>query len=473
VSDGRPPFLTFTWSEVSVRRLLLLAFVPTLTVLAQAPTPPAQPNAPSPTNPPALTQAEVDALVEKLGADDPNVRETAQRAIEAAGVRALAGLKKAINHPDPEVRRVLVDLVPSLEMQVLLAPRRVTLQLEGKSVQDALNEIARQTGYKIQAWNGNLNNPGHSFRCTEVPFWEALELVAKAGGLTLQQGYGDDTVRLQGQDTRYPFTSLAGPFRVVAQSLHQNRTIDLHVRSGQGDSPSRTTSMGLNFTVFSEPKLPIVGYGEARLTLAVDSERNSMVPTGPNPEDNVLAFPGGFGRRGGLISNHYSQKMYTATVAAQLVRPSERASSIKLLKGYIPLTVLTEQKAVEITKDLEKAANLKATVDTHTLTIQETKEQPGAPGNWQVRMVITNDSADNDYTWTNSLHQRIEVYGTNGERLQNYGSSWGNNGPNVVNITMTFRDPTGKNIKPQRLVFQSWTTAPALAPFEFRDVPLP
>ena len=58
-------------------------------------------------------------------------------------------------------------------------------------------------------------------------------------------------------------------------------------------------------------------------------------------------------------------------------------------------------------------------------------------------------------------------------QLQNYGSSWGNNGPNLVNLTLTFRDPAGKNVKPQRLVFQSWTTTQALAPFEFKDVPLP
>jgi hypothetical protein len=232
--------------------------------------------------------------------------------------------------------------------------------------------------------------------------------------------------------------------------------------------------MTLNFTVFSEPKLPIIGSGEARLTQAVDSERNSMLPTAPNPDENVMVMPGGgFGRRGGLAFNRYSQKMYTASTSAQLVRPSEKATSIKFIKGYVPLTLLTEQKNVEITKELDKAANLKATVDTHTITIQDVKEQQGAPGQWQVRMIITQDNGDNDYSWTNSLYQRIEVFGPAGEKLQNYGSSWGNNGPNLVNLTLTFRDPNGKNVKPQRLVFQSWTTAQAMAHFEFRDVPLP
>lgn len=454
-----------------MRRLLLLALLPTLTVLAQtAPTPP---KAEKPAEPPPLLQKEVDALVEKLGSDDPHVRETAQRAVEAAGVRALAGLKKALNHPDPEVRRVLVELVPNLELQVLLAPKRVNLSIEGKTIQESLNALASHTGYKIQAWGTTVNNPGHSFKFNDVPFWEALDQIAKAGHLSLQQGYGDDTVRLQNQDTTHPFTHREGPFRVVAQGLQQSRSLDLTTRPGQGDLLTKTTSMSLNFTVFSEPKLPIIGHGEPRLTEALDSERNSMIPNAPNPDAGPLAFPGGLGMRRAIVSNRFSQKMYSASLAAQLVRPSEKASSIKLLKGYVPLTLLTEQKAVEITKELEKANNLKATIDTHTFTIVETKEQPNAPGQWQVRMIITQDNGENDYSWTNSLHQRIEVYGTNGERMPNYGSSWGNNGPNLVNITMTFRDPNGKNIKPARLVFQSWSTAPALAPFEFRDVPLP
>jgi len=450
-----------------VRLLFLFLLLPTIAVLAQTPTP-TQPN-PEPVKVQPLPEAEVDALVVKLGADDPSTREVALRQLEAAGVRALPGLRKAINHPDAEVRRVLVDLVPALEMQALLAPKRVTLKMEGKSIQDALNEIAAQTGYKIQAFGGNIQNPGQTFRLIDVPFWEAIDHVAKAGGLTIQQGYGDDTVRLQAQDIRHPHASHDGSFRVIAQSMNQSRTIDLQSRPGQTEPATRTTSMVLNLTVFSEPKLPIIGYGEVKLTHAMDSERNSMVP----PSVSVEEFVPGFGFRGrvGATGNRYSQKMFHAAVNAQLVRPSEKAGSIKILKGYIPLTLLTEQKSVEITKELDKANNLKKTIDSHTFTVQEVKENPA--GQWQVKMIITNDSADNDYSWGNSFYQRLEVYGPAGEKLQNYGSSWGNNGPNLVNLTMTYRDPAGKNVKPTRLAFQSWTTASAIAPFEFRDVPLP
>lgn len=449
------------------RTLFLLAFLPALTALAQAPTPPAPAG---PTPPPPLPQAEIDALVEKLASDDPHVRETALRQLETAGPRAIAGLRKSLNHPDPEVRRVLVDLVPNLETTALLAPRRVTLKLDGKSVKDALDEVGRQTGYKVQVWGPNIQNAGLNFRLDDVPFWEAIDEISRQGGLALQMGYGDETVRLNAQEVQHPYVSRQGPFRVVANGMSQNRTIDLTVRPGQSDDPTRSTSLNLNLTLFAEPKLPIVAHGEPRLTHAFDTDRNAMLPVG-NPEPEEAQLRGFAGRVARTSVNRYSQRMYSVGVSTGLVRPSERASAIKLLKGYVPVTVLVEQKAVEITKELDKANNLKAQVDTHTFTVQEVKEQPG--GQWQVKMIVTQDTGENDYSWTNSLYQRIEVYGASGEKLQNYGSSWGNNGPNLVNMTLTFRNPAGKADKPQRLVFQSWTMLHTLAPFEFKDVPLP
>ncbi len=450
------------------RLLLLLALLPTMTVLAQVSTPPAPTE---PAAPPPLSRKEVDALVEKLGSDDPHVREVALQQLQTAGSRALPELRRSINHPDPEVRRVLVDLIPNIEVAALLAPKRVTLQMEGKSVKDALDEVTRQTGYKIQAWGGNIQNPGETFRLHDVTFWDAIEQICSRGGLSLQMGYGDETVRLNANEVHHPFTCREGPFRVVANGMQQNRSIDLTIRPGQNDAPTRSTALNFNFTVFTEPKLPIIGYGEARLTQAIDSDRNSMLPD-VNVDPEELLMRGGLAGRGGrFISNRYSQKMFSAGVSTNLVRPSERATSIKLLKGYIPLTLLTEQKAVEITRELEKANNLKVEIDSLTFTVQEVKEQPG--GQWQVRMIISNDAAENDYSWTNALYQRIEVYNAAGDRMQNYGSSWGNNGPNLVNMTLTFRNPGGKQGKPQRLVFQNWTTLNTLAPFEFKDVPLP
>lgn len=455
--------------EHRVRRLLLLlALMPSLTLLAQAP------NAPTPTQPtvPAsLPQAEVDALVEKLASDDPPVREEALRQLETAGIRALPALRKSINHPDAEVRRVLVDLIPNLETAALLAPRRVTMNLENKTVKDALDEVARQTGYKIQAW-GNIQNPGQNFRLDDVTFWEAIDTISRQAGLNIQQGHSDDTVRLNTQDIQHPFVSRDGPYRVVAEGMHQNRSIQLTIRPGQNDAPLRSTALNFNFTVFTEPKLPIIGCGEARLSQALDNDRNSMIPVTEDESAELQVIRGFGGRLGGrFISNRYSQKMFNASVSTNLVRPSEKATSIKLLKGYIPLTVLTEQKAVDVTKELEKAKDVKLEVGTHTITIAESKEQ--VPGNWQVRLIITQDNGENDYSWTSSLYQRLEVYGADGTRWQNQGSSWGNNGPNLVNMTLNFRHPAGKNEKPQRLVFQHWSTMNTLAPFEFRDVPLP
>src|SRR5438132_1031342 len=125
--------------------------------------------------------------------------DTARRALASLGVEALPALQKGRQSAaDPEVRRRLDELIPSLERAAILMPRLVSLHMTNKPVRDVLNELTRQTGYKFADWPDNPA-PGtrdklvYTFQFDKLPFWEAFDKISEASGLALQQqGYWPD-----------------------------------------------------------------------------------------------------------------------------------------------------------------------------------------------------------------------------------------------------------------------------------------
>ena len=423
-----------------------------------------------PAAPPAADAA-VEQLVAQLGDNDYRVRDEASRELKAAGARALPALRKALAHPDAEIRRRANDLVPAIETAVLLAPKRVTFKTEGKPAKAAFDELIRQTGYQIEY---NLNDPNHpySFDFQDVPFWEAVEQVSRATGLVLQQGYGDDHVRLYQQDAFAPHVAVQGAFRFTATGFNQYRNIEFGLvgRAG-GPQQTRSETLTLQFSVFVEPKLALLGVGEARLEAAYDNDKNSMLP----PINNVDFINNPWaGRR--FVSGKYGNgnRMYSMATQVNLQRPSERAAGVKVVRGSLPVTLLVDQKAVVVTDKVLEGKGTKAQVGDTLINIDEVTETPGKQ--YQIKMSITEDQKDNpnDYSWTNSLYQRIELLDVKGNKMQVYGSNWNNSSANHVDMTLTYGSAGGaKPEAPGKLIYHTWTTEQHQIPFEFKDLPLP
>src|SRR5262249_5215499 len=163
----------------------------------------------------------VEQLIEQLGSKDFKTREAAGQALEARGVEILSALRKAQDHSDPEVRRRLEAMIPTLETISTLSPKLVTLDLVNRPLKDAIQEVAKQTGYKIIYPEGQVNPRGekllYTFQMKQATFWEALDKICDASGLQLQHGYGDDQFRLYFQDYHAPYVYRTDPFRLVAE----------------------------------------------------------------------------------------------------------------------------------------------------------------------------------------------------------------------------------------------------------------
>ena len=413
--------------------------------------------------------ADIGRWVEQLGNSDFHKRDEASQALRDAGARALPALRKALSHPNAEVRRRVNDLLPAIETAVLLAPKRVTFKIVNKPVKAAFDELIRQTGYHIEY---NVNDPTHtySFDFKDTPFWDAVEKISRDSGLALQQGYGDDHVRLYAQNAYAPYVVTQGAFRFTATGFNQYKNINFGL-VGAGQSQSRNETLTLMFSVFVEPKLALLGVGEAHVEAAYDNEKNSMLPPVNNVDFNNNPW---MARR--FVAGKYGNgnRMYSMQTQVNLQRPSDRATSLKVVRGVLPVTLLTDQKAVVVTDKLLQAKGTKAKAGDALINIDEVTETPAKQ--YQIKMSITEDQKDNpnDYSWTNSLYQRIEVLDDKGNKMQIYGSQWNNSSANHVNMTLTYGAVGGAKPEPAaKLIYHTWTTEQHLVPFEFKDLPLP
>src|SRR5262249_46858622 len=155
------------------------------------------------------------------------------------------------------------------------------------------------------------------------------------------------------------------------------RNVDLSAGTGHGAGSGRHESLTLNFLIFSEPRLPVLGMGEVRLEAAYDSERNSMIQTTGGDPNNEMMMGGRFFPRRAYY-NGGGAKQTSLQGSLNLQRVSEKATTIKLLKGVVPLTLLVEQVPVSLADDVLKAKGKKTTVGELEFTVDNvTKKAAG------------------------------------------------------------------------------------------------
>lgn len=443
---------------------------------AQAAAPPAE----------TPTTRRVAALIELLGDRDFRAREVAERRLRAEGAAALPLLRKALRHEDLEVRRRALRLVPSIETEVTFAPKLVTMRVVDQPLKAVLSALGKASGYsltdaEVMRFNPRgIPNPNakapdpakdktFSYDFVSVPFWDAVDRVCRDAGLSVyQQPYvmNDETVRFTKNEGYSPFTCRHGPFRVTANSLQGLRNVELNTAKM---TEGRSEKLTLEFTVFAEPRLPLMHLGEPRLESAYDELKNSMLAR----KETVEQFDTPFGRRNmGFGRRQYSPgyKQLAMQTSLPLERTSERATTLKRVKGTVPLTVLIKQEPVVIAEKVMAAKGLKQEIGDLTFEVQDVT-QPAA-NQVTLKLSIVNKRGG-DYTWQNSLYNRLEMLDEVGNKMQTWGSSWGGSGPNNVMMTLTYMNRAAKPGQPGRFTFQHWETKTYDVDFDFRDVPLP
>lgn len=428
--------------------------------------PPAPAPAPKPAGP-DLSRTATQTLVDQLGSDDFRVREAAGRELNARAEKALPELRRALAAAtDPEVARRLQVLVRKLDFERLVAPKRVTMKMTDKPVKDIIAEFAKQTGYKIQFGGGDDGK--HSFEFTDTPFWVAIDQVAAAAGLNVYPDYDEDGgIRAYAQDSYNPHVSYSGPFRFVATNISTNKNVQLSGLTRRGGQPRPPEYVNLNFQVQSEPKIPMLGTSGIELTEAVDEFGGSLIPprNDPNAPFRSHYYNGGY--RG-----------YNVYANLNLTRANRNAASMKLVKGKVMVTMLTGTRPEVAVADPLKVKNKKFAGRTAELDIDTCAENNGTVTVSLTVRRVGGDPQQQDWNWSNSVWQKLEVQDAKGVKYRNFGPNQQNNTGNSVTLTMNFgnTDSNGNKLNvgpPARLLFNEWLSATHEVPFEFKDIPLP
>jgi hypothetical protein len=308
----------------------------------------------------------------------------------------------------------------------------------------------------------------------DATFWEVMDRICEVSGLHMQPGYGEEPFRLYFQENHTPFVHRNGPFRVVAEGFNYSRSIRFGQMQRNPGQPGlqNSESMSFSFHILSEPKLPILGMGEVKLTEVRDDLGNSMVLLRPSGEG---FDPGGrrYYRGGG-----YRQFQYHAQ--APMTWPVKAARKVQLLRGIAPVTVLAEQRAAIVVEKVLDAKGKKFKAGTIEMDIEEVKAAGGAgAGNktYDVKMTVRDTSRDHlsgDYSWMDSLNQRLELRDAKGNKYVSRGNNFDNTSPSSVHGTWMFGESGNAQLgAAEQLVFYNWITMDHELTFEFRDLPLP
>jgi hypothetical protein len=451
---------------------------------AQILAPPAAKAAPS-SKPEDKPDPGVEQLIKDLGSEDYRAREKAGRDLIAKGEKILPNLRAALASTDnPEVHRRLLVMVRKIDYDRLVAPKLITLSLKNKTVKEVLAEITRQTGYKIEYAGGE--GPGgsgstatkHDFELNNVPFWQAMDKVASTAGCDVANDNGDETLRVYIQeDSANPYVSYAGPFRFVASNINSNINVQLAGVNRRGGGAMRQEFMNLNFEIQSEPKNPMLGITQVDLISAVDENGGTLIP----PRDQNFR------------QNFYNNGMmrgHSTYGNVGLSRRDKTATTIKELKAKVGVILLSGTTPEITVSDPLKVTNKSFTGRTVEIEFGSFTEVANNKGRYQLELTakklgrtevnqFNQFNQNEDFNWSNSFWQKVEVLDSAGNRYHSMGPSGIDNNGASVTLTIPFGPEdrrTGKTAKlgpPVKVLINEWLTVVNEVTFEFKGIPLP
>jgi hypothetical protein len=382
-------------------------------------------------------------------------------------------LQKARTHTDAEVRRRVQDLIAQLERMEALTPKVLTLHMVNKPLKDVIDEVARQTGYKLPLPSGSPPEQAkkfHTFHFDKVPFWKAFDQICDAGGLALQQVYqpnGLGSFQLAYQDAAVPFRSYNGVFKVIATGFNYSRSNNLTIFRGS-TFPTRNSyeSLNANFMVAIEPRLPILKVGRIRIIAAEDEDKRAMRLAGGD-RYNPWEWE---------YYNNGMQRSYMQHASTALVWPSKDSRMVKTLKGVVPVTLLSEQRPTVVTDKLMTVKGQKFQVGGASFTVVDVVTQPNKQ--YEIKMSYTDNNSEHQYDYNNlyTLRDRITVQNEKGDNIPANVNITQYNDGNSCEFSIQTQgggDPKAKTGVPTKLTFLVWVKMGHEVPFEFKDLPLP
>jgi hypothetical protein len=98
----------------------------------------------------------------------------------------------------------------------------------------------------------------YSFDLTDVPFWQAVDVVCNAAGLDVNVNDDGGALQFSFSDCYNPVTAYAGPFRFVAQNVSTGKSLNLARLPRKELWAPAPEYLSLGIGLFAEPKAQVV-----------------------------------------------------------------------------------------------------------------------------------------------------------------------------------------------------------------------
>jgi hypothetical protein len=305
---------------------------------------------------PALT-ANVKQLVAQLGASDEDKQIAAEWALLRLGPDVLPLLPTAGG--GERLRNVTATLKE-------LLPRTFTFKSKGITLAAALKELTRQTGIAVFDRRGQKTDVPFPLTCDRLPFWEALDMIARAAHARVSLYQADGNLALVARPAQaadvlpLPVTS-HGPFRIAVKGV-TNR-LDL-------ETGSHTCAVKLE--VAWEPRLQpfLVEVGPAVILFGKDKDGKVRKETLPSRGQDAVT-----GRN-------------ALEVDLRVPAPHRSAGEITLVQGTFVVTA--PSKMLTFTFDRLTAAKPPGPPRTQEGVTVRLTEVVKEPDRWTFEVVIDN-----------------------------------------------------------------------------------
>lgn len=196
-----------------------------------------------------IAEDKIDQLIKDLGANDPNVRQSADYRLQKIGFPARPLLTEALKNKDPEIQLRASRLLDQLTLEENWLPRRVTLKEKGHS-SDILMKLAEQAGNRLYIGNpyGLIKDAEIDVDYSDVPYWEAIDDICRKTKNKMRPHYDNHLpgmVISEGDPGNFS-KAYGGPVRGMVTNARRVFTEDLNYEQGNSELVNKFT-IGFQF----------------------------------------------------------------------------------------------------------------------------------------------------------------------------------------------------------------------------------
>jgi hypothetical protein len=219
----------------------------------------------------------------------------------------------------------------------------------------------------------------------------------------------------------------------------------------------------------------MLGITQVDLISATDESGGSLIP--PRDQNN---FRQNFYNNGAMRS-------HSTYGSVNLTRRDKSSTTIKNMKAKVGVILLSGTVAEITINDPVKVMNKTFPGRTVEIEFGSFTEIANNKGHYQLELTAKKlgrtdpnpNQQNEDFNWSNSFWQKIEVLDSAGNRYQTFGPSGVDNNGTSVQLTIPYGPEdrrTGQKIKlgpPVKILINEWLSVVNEVTFEFKGIPLP